>query len=80
MGTQSSKSPAGTTVLTVSGMTCGGCSNAVTRALSGVAGVTNARVDLASGCATVTGSAQAAELIRALEAAGFEAQVAQGQK
>ena len=61
----------GPIVLAISGMTCGGCAGAVSRALSGVAGVVEARVDLAAGRATVTGTARAEELIRAIEDAGF---------
>jgi len=63
-----------TIVLTVSGMTCGGCVSAVTRVLSRVPGVTGARVDLTSARATVTGSAPVGELIRAIEAAGYSGQ------
>ncbi|MGH8221273.1 MAG: heavy-metal-associated domain-containing protein [Steroidobacteraceae bacterium] len=62
---------AGTIVLAVCGMTCGGCANAVARALSRVPGVSEARVDLASERATVVGTAPVDELTRALEAAGF---------
>lgn len=58
-------------MLAISGMTCGGCAGAVGRALSAVPGVVEARVDLAGGRATVTGSARAEDLIRAVEAAGF---------
>jgi copper chaperone CopZ len=71
MAIHGSKDATGPVVLAISGMTCGGCAGAVTRALSAVPGVTAARVDLAGGCATVTGTARAADLIRALEAAGF---------
>ncbi len=75
MGIQRSNDAGDRVVLTISGMTCGGCANAVIRALSGVPGVAKARVDLASGCATVTGTARAADLIRAVEAAGFGAEL-----
>lgn len=71
MSTQASNEAARAVVLAISGMTCGGCVGAVTRALSRVPGVAQAQVDLASGRATVTGTAPAAELIRAVEAAGF---------
>lgn len=37
----------------VTGMTCGGCTNKVTRVLEAVSGVTEAKVSLASGEATV---------------------------
>lgn len=71
-----SKEAAGTVVLAISGMTCGGCANAVTRALSAVPGVSKAQVDLAGECATVTGTARAADLILAVGAAGFAGRVA----
>lgn len=61
------------TVLTVSGMTCGGCANTVTRILSRVSGVVGANVDFATGRATIKGEAPPAELIAAVEAAGYGA-------
>ncbi len=61
------------TVLTVSGMTCGGCANTVARILSRVPGVADAKVDFATGRATIRGEAAPAELISAVEAAGYEA-------
>jgi copper chaperone CopZ len=76
MNIQRSKETTGPVVLTISGMTCGGCAGAVGRALSGVPGVLEARVDLASGSATVTGTARAEDLICALEAAGFAGELA----
>lgn len=60
-----------TIVLAVSGMTCGGCASAVTRVLTRVPGVREARVDLASAHATVTGTAPVDDLIRAIETAGY---------
>ncbi|HEX8756734.1 MAG TPA: heavy metal-associated domain-containing protein [Steroidobacteraceae bacterium] len=66
-----SNESAGPIILAISGMTCGGCAGAVGRALSAVPGVVEARVDLAGGRATVTGSARAEDLVRAVEAAGF---------
>lgn len=39
--------------LTVTGMTCGGCTNNVTKALTAVNGVTNVIVSLSNGNATV---------------------------
>lgn len=71
-----SKEVADTVVLKISGMTCGGCASAVTRALSAVPGVSKAQVDLASECATVTGAARAEDLIHAVETAGFAGRVA----
>ena len=72
MAVQGSKEAAGAVVLAIKGMTCGGCAGAVTRALSAVPGVAEARVDLAGGRATVTGIAAAEELIHAVQAAGFD--------
>lgn len=66
----------GAVVLAVAGMSCGGCAGAVARALSAVPGVLEARVDLAGGRATVKGTARAQDLIHALQAAGFGAQLA----
>ncbi|HWF99650.1 MAG TPA: heavy metal-associated domain-containing protein [Steroidobacteraceae bacterium] len=71
MTTRSSNEDGGAIVLTISGMTCGGCAGAVGRALSQVPGVAEARVDLSQARATVTGTARAEDLIRAVEAAGF---------
>lgn len=71
MAAQSPNESAGPVVLAISGMTCGGCAGAVGRALSQVPGVAEARVDLAKGQATVTGTARAEDLVRAVEAAGF---------
>lgn len=61
------------TVLTVSGMTCGGCASTVTRILSRVPGVAEAKVDFVTGRATITGEAPPAELISAVEVAGYGA-------
>ena len=76
MGIESSKEAAGTVVLAVSGMTCGGCASAVARALSSVPGVVEARVDLAGGRVTVTGNARAEDLLLAVQDAGFAGGVA----
>lgn len=42
-----------TEILNVSGMTCGGCTGSVTKALNGVDGVGNVEVSLSTGEATV---------------------------
>lgn len=76
MGVETPKDIAGTFVITVSGMTCSGCANTVTRVLSRVPGVREARVDLASGRAEVSGTARAEDLMKAVGAAGFTAQPA----
>ena len=62
------------TVLMVSGMTCGRCANTVTHILSRVPGVTEAKVDFATGRATIKGEAPPAVLISAVEAAGYGAE------
>jgi copper chaperone CopZ len=62
--------------LDITGMTCGHCVQAVTRALQAVPGVTAAQVDLAQHAARVTGDADPAALIRAVEAEGYEARPA----
>ena len=64
-----------TTILSVSGMTCGGCANTVTRILSRIPGVAQATVDIKTGYATITGAATSADLIAAVEAAGYGARV-----
>ncbi|MYV98136.1 heavy-metal-associated domain-containing protein [Streptomyces sp. SID3343] len=55
-----------TATFTVSGMTCGHCVSSVTEEVSEVAGVTDVKVELASGLVTVT-SAQpvSADAVRA---------------
>jgi copper chaperone CopZ len=63
----------GAVVLSISGMTCGGCATSVMRVLSQVPGVASAKVDLAEARAIVAGTAPAAELIAAVRAAGYEA-------
>lgn len=61
-------------VITVDGMTCGGCVNSVERALERVGGVTRARADLARKQAVVEGEhLDFARLAAALEDAGYEA-------
>ena len=75
MVARNSMETAGPVVLAISGMTCGGCAGAVTRALSGVSGVVTAQVDLAAGRATVTGTARPEDLLRAVTAAGFDGEL-----
>lgn len=73
--THPSPAPAGVK-LAITGMTCSGCVNALTRALSRVPGVTNVKVDLASGRAQITGGASPASLVAAVEKAGYGARLA----
>ncbi len=63
--------------LGVKGMTCGGCVNAVTRALKAVSGVQTADVSLEKQQAVVTfvaDEASVADLKRAVEDAGYDVQ------
>jgi heavy metal translocating P-type ATPase len=68
--------PARTMDLVVEGMTCASCVARVERALASVPGVTGAAVNLATERATVTGLADPAALIRAVETAGYDARLA----
>lgn len=62
--------------LKVTGMTCGHCVAAVTKALQGVPGVESADVNLDKGWAVVHGAADAAALIDAVKEEGYDAEVA----
>ncbi|OYV39283.1 MAG: heavy metal transport/detoxification protein [Thiomonas sp. 20-64-5] len=60
-----------TVQLQVTGMTCGHCVAAVTRALKSVPGTQDAQVDLTSGRATVQGSATPEALVKAVADEGY---------
>ncbi len=62
------------TVVTVTGMTCGHCAAAVTEEVSKLDGVTGVDVDLASGAVTVASSTPVdqAALAAAVDEAGYE--------
>ncbi len=62
-----------TTTLRINGMTCNNCVRHVDRALRAVSGVAAVEVSLAEHRATVTGDADAAQLVAAVEAAGYSA-------
>lgn len=62
-------------LLLLSGMSCASCVTRVQNALQSVAGVEQARVNLAERSALVTGAVCAAELIKAVEHAGYGAEV-----
>ena len=64
-----------TVQLQISGMTCGHCVAAVTKALKSVPGTQDAQVDLASGRATVQGSASPQALVKAVEEEGYGAAI-----
>jgi copper chaperone CopZ len=57
---------------TVTGMTCGHCVSSVKEEVGEVAGVTEVEVDLATGTMTVAGDGEAAKIVAAVEAAGYE--------
>jgi len=59
------------TILKVEGMTCNHCKMRVEKALQGVSGVESVQVDLAGKEATVTGTADRAQLIKAILEAGY---------
>lgn len=60
--------------LTIDGMTCDHCVRAVTEAISGVAGVAEATVDLDAGAATLTGEGVDLEaVVAAITEEGYEA-------
>ncbi|WP_019009394.1 CopZ family metallochaperone [Deinococcus aquatilis] len=65
------------TELNISGMTCGHCQTAVTKALQSVPGVQNVQVDLKTGKATVEGQADIPALLAAVTEEGYGAQVRQ---
>lgn len=58
--------------LQVSGMSCGGCVNSVTKALQAVPGVAEVKVTLESGEVLVSGTPDAAACKAAIESAGFD--------
>ena len=59
--------------LQVTGMSCGHCVAAVTKALKAVPGTQDAQIDLASGRATVQGSATPEALVKAVADEGYGA-------
>ncbi|MEU0470262.1 heavy metal-associated domain-containing protein [Amycolatopsis sp. NPDC006131] len=63
-----------TAVYTVKGMTCSGCTSKVTTAVSGVAGINDVDVDIATGEVTVTSDAPIddRQVRSAIAGAGYE--------
>jgi len=61
------------TVLNITGMTCGHCVSAVTKALQQVPGVERVDVALQPGQAVVYGDADQQALIQAVKEEGYEA-------
>jgi Cu+-exporting ATPase len=74
MGSSTSSGSSGTVELSITGMGCGGCVSTVSEAISRVPGVTGVRVDLSHGRATVEGTANADDLVRAVQEAGYGAE------
>ncbi|MGI8925368.1 MAG: CopZ family metallochaperone [Tepidiformaceae bacterium] len=63
--------------LSITGMTCDHCVNAITSAVKDVEGVANAKVSLETNSATVEGDGiDLQEVIAAIEEEGYEARVA----
>lgn len=60
------------TVLKIEGMSCSHCKMAVEKALKKVAGVEKAEVDLNKQQAVIVGSASRAELLKAVDDAGYK--------
>lgn len=60
-----------TTTYTVAGMTCNGCVNKVTNAVTGVAGVEDVDVDVATGTLEVIGSADDSAIRAAVAEVGY---------
>jgi len=63
------------TELNISGMTCGHCQTAVTKALKNVPGVKNAQVDLQTGTALIEGQVDPQALVAAVTEEGYSAQI-----
>ena len=59
-------------VLTVDGMTCSGCARSVEKAVMKVDPTARVSVDLASGHVDVTSDVRVADLVAAIEAAGYD--------
>ncbi|EFW93462.1 Heavy metal transport/detoxification protein [Haladaptatus paucihalophilus DX253] len=57
----------------VDGMSCGGCEQNVVEALEDVSGVSDASADHEAGTATVEGDANDADIVAAVEDAGYDA-------
>ncbi len=64
------------TTLHITGMTCGHCVAAVTAALKAVPGVESVQVNLERAEGVIRGSAGADQLVKAVEAEGYEARPA----
>lgn len=63
------------TRLRITGMTCGHCVSAVTKALQSIPGVQSVEVSLEQKRGTVQGVADPAQLVAAVKEQGYEAEV-----
>lgn len=63
-----------TTVISVEGMTCGGCANSVRAELTHIPSVTDVGIDLSAGTVTIASDAplDAADIQAAIEEAGYQ--------
>jgi len=79
VGVASAQAPKATTVnLAISGMSCNGCASKVDKALRGVDGVKDVKVDLKNQSAEIVlaaASVESAKLVKAVADAGFKASV-----
>ena len=64
-----------TVVFDVKGMTCDNCVQHVTKAVREVAGVRDAKVELATNSARIEGDFDAQKVVEAIEEEGYEAAV-----
>ena len=60
------------TTYSVPGISCGHCRVAITREVTGVAGVSAVDVDLAAKCVTVSGAFDDAHVRAAIDEAGYD--------
>ncbi|MBC2876241.1 MULTISPECIES: cation transporter [Streptomyces] len=74
MSTPTTATPAVTTTYAVTGMSCGHCESAVTKAVGALVGVQAVAVDVAAGRVTVTtaGEPDDAAVAEAVDDAGYE--------
>ncbi len=61
--------------LKITGMTCNHCVQNASRALEGVQGVETVELQLEPGSASITGTADTAQLIAAVKEAGYDAEL-----
>ena len=59
------------TILKIAGMTCNHCKMRAEKALQGVSGVESVKVDLSAKEAVITGDAERANLVKAIQDAGY---------